>query len=474
MSKLYVFAIGGTGSRVLRSLTMLMAAGVEINAEIVPVIIDPDLSNADLTRTETLMNNYRSIRSKLTFTNGNPNRFFCTELGRIIPGDLLQMKRVQNVTFEQFLGLASMSPQNAALARMLFSDKNLASTMDVGFKGNPNIGSVALNQIAQTDEFVQFANSFQRGDSVFVINSIFGGTGASGFPLLVKLLRTNTNMPNANNINNARIGALTVLPYFQVNQNGNSEIDSSTFIGKAKSALAYYENNLVGNKSVDEIYYLADDGGAMYNNSEGGYTQKNDAHLIELFGATAIINFAKGAKGGISSTPTRQTVNYEFGIKDTSGGGVTFKQLPPKMVKSLYEPMVQLRLMAACLLDKKDIFLDVNAFDANKNFDKLFGSVYADTVCYLLGGYMEWLREMKDNNLALDLFNVDASNKPFDTVTDIKPSKFMGTINRDYKLIAERLNTAIKNCKSNSSEDRFVEMYWRATKELVDKKLKLR
>lgn len=29
MSKLYVFAIGGSGSRVLRSLTMLLAAGVK-------------------------------------------------------------------------------------------------------------------------------------------------------------------------------------------------------------------------------------------------------------------------------------------------------------------------------------------------------------------------------------------------------------------------------------------------------------
>ena len=59
MSKLYVFAIGGTGSRVLRSLTMLAASGADIQAtEIAPVIIDPDVSNADLTRAVTLMNRY--------------------------------------------------------------------------------------------------------------------------------------------------------------------------------------------------------------------------------------------------------------------------------------------------------------------------------------------------------------------------------------------------------------------------------
>ena len=63
MSKCYVFAIGGTGSRVLRALTMLLAGNVKINTEeIVPIIIDPDVSNADLTRAVKLMDCYNSIK----------------------------------------------------------------------------------------------------------------------------------------------------------------------------------------------------------------------------------------------------------------------------------------------------------------------------------------------------------------------------------------------------------------------------
>ncbi len=69
MAKLYVFGIGGTGARVLRSFTMMMAAGVNMGADkIVPIIIDPDASNADLTRTVALMNIYRAIHSSLSFT----------------------------------------------------------------------------------------------------------------------------------------------------------------------------------------------------------------------------------------------------------------------------------------------------------------------------------------------------------------------------------------------------------------------
>ena len=48
---LYIFAIGGSGSRVLRSLTMLLASGIETNNNIIPIIIDPDTSNGDLDRT---------------------------------------------------------------------------------------------------------------------------------------------------------------------------------------------------------------------------------------------------------------------------------------------------------------------------------------------------------------------------------------------------------------------------------------
>ena len=73
MSRLYVFAIGGSGSRVLRSLTMLLANGVNTRSEIVPMIIDPDYSNGDLVRTVDLMRLYEQIHSQLSFTNSTSN-----------------------------------------------------------------------------------------------------------------------------------------------------------------------------------------------------------------------------------------------------------------------------------------------------------------------------------------------------------------------------------------------------------------
>ena len=101
MPKLYVFAIGGTGSRVLRSLTMLSAAGVDIQAnEIVPVIIDPDVSNADLTRTVTLMNRYKTIRKGIDFHDKNETSFFRTEISETVQNYTLHIKDTEDKRFD--------------------------------------------------------------------------------------------------------------------------------------------------------------------------------------------------------------------------------------------------------------------------------------------------------------------------------------------------------------------------------------
>ena len=64
MSKLYIFGIGGTGARVLKSLTMLLAAGVECGVDtIVPIIIDRDMSNKDLSRTKLLIEDYIEVNN---------------------------------------------------------------------------------------------------------------------------------------------------------------------------------------------------------------------------------------------------------------------------------------------------------------------------------------------------------------------------------------------------------------------------
>lgn len=155
---LYIFAIGGSGSRVLRSLTMLLAAGAQTDSNIIPIIIDPDASNGDLDRTVCGLRQYEEVRGELSFNNTFENRFFSTVITSLNNDGnyLLPLVGTTGINYDRYLALSGMSQENQAFAKMLFSNKNLSSTMDVGFKGNPNIGSIVLNQFTQSADFKNF------------------------------------------------------------------------------------------------------------------------------------------------------------------------------------------------------------------------------------------------------------------------------------------------------------------------------
>lgn len=462
MAKLYVFGIGGTGARVLRSFTMMMAAGVNIGAdEIVPIIIDPDASNADLTRTVALMNNYRAIHSELSFTEKNESQFFRRELSQILVNYTLRINDTDDKTFQQFIDLPSMEKSSQAMMRMLFSEKNLASSMDVGFKGNPNIGSIVLNQIVDSNDFQDFANNYESGDKIFIISSIFGGTGASGFPLLLKTLRKGTSFPNNDLINKAEIGAITILPYFKLKNDDESEIDSSTFISKTKSALAYYENNISKNGSIDALYFLADNVTNTYENHEGGSAQQNDAHLIEFLAATAIVDFSNKAHPNTS--------NKELGLKEVAGGSITFDSFYDKQKKMLFAPLTEFLMMANCL-NYKMSYYSSNDFNANNdNFNGLYSSAFMSELQTITSLFIEWLGEMKRNKRSLDLFNLNAKDKPFEIVTGCKPKKIVSLMS-DYDLVTGRLNSAVKKCQSKEDYDKFLEMFYIGMSRLFNEK----
>ncbi len=124
--------------------------------------------------------------------------------------------------------------------------------MDIGFVGNPNIGSVVLNQFKDSEEFKEFASNFNDDDRVFIISSIFGGTGAAGFPTVLKNIRdamNNNNIDGKGFLQNAKIGAVTVLPYFNIEKESeNSPIQKSDFIGKTKSSIVLLQRQCHGKR----------------------------------------------------------------------------------------------------------------------------------------------------------------------------------------------------------------------------------
>lgn len=323
MAKLYLFAIGGTGTRVLKSLTMLLASGMAANTEeIVPIVIDTDINNGDLEQFRRISSDYIKVHNTLFSNTSNTelkNHFFRTKLST--PREL-NVSGLDYGTLGDMLDYSGMTAsghrETKFLVDLLFNQTDLTMKLENGFLGNPNIGSIVLHHIVNSKAFKDFTLDFHEGDRIFIINSIFGGTGAAGLPLLLKIFRESTSeLNNIGLINSSIIGAVTVLPYFEVDvekfQNKESAINSDTFVSKAKAALSYYEKH-IGNL-INCLYYIGDTQKSNYENFQGGTQQKNPGNLIEIAAAKAIIDF-------LDYEPQAKTIRelskysryFEFGI----------------------------------------------------------------------------------------------------------------------------------------------------------------
>ena len=279
MNNLYVFAIGGSGERVMRSLIMLLASGVKLNANsVTPVFVDNDKNSAALTRCENLIKFYNN-----SLNSGRPGigtlcqelpagqrpSFFGTKINEPV---LLNIAGNTIGNLEQIIG--SLSKDNAIEKlileerNLLFSQDDLEMPLTVGFVGNPNIGSVVLNSLSFRDPaFQTILQNASTGDGVIVVGSLFGGTGAAGFPLIVNSFMSNDK-------NRPTVGGVAVLPYFDFESKDahapneaiintqKYDVNSDSFSTKTRAALMYYDDYM--SRQMDYLYYVGDDSRAHY------------------------------------------------------------------------------------------------------------------------------------------------------------------------------------------------------------------
>jgi hypothetical protein len=437
MAKIYVFGIGGTGSRVLKSLTMLLASGVECPLEIVPIIIDHDIQNGDYEKASNLIRKYVSINQNM----GSPDcKFFKTKMslvGQTVPNNgllCLTWSRT-NALFNDFIGYNTLDENNKALVDMLFSRETLEMDMSHGFQGNPNMGCVVQNQFEGNPIFTAFANQFQEGDRIFIISSIFGGTGSSGFPLLRKLLHQNRNNDNGNwtPIKNAPIGAISVLPYYNVaaaDKGDNSTVNAQEWNDKAKAALSYYQTE---NDHLDALYYIADPNPTTYKHFKGGANQTDSAHIVEMASALSIIDFANRQNFDIQNDGERHATTYkEFGIKDNQNN---FSMFYSKTRNTIEEPLSRFLLFAkymgynainsnndqnnakitnitAAKASGRDNHYDagiVQPYASQNGFDAAFRSNQLGALDDIMKEYVNWLIEMAAQKHCFSPFKLEIS-----------------------------------------------------------------
>lgn len=378
----------------MKSITMLLAAGMDAKGyTIVPVLIDPHMDLEEKRNLQTLIGEYETVYNNVILSDGkrlNPiPGFFGTDIA-----DLAKLNGQQNDisepiaekrSFGQYLNVGNLNSEdvNKYLVQTMFSQSNLDNDLSVGFKGSPNVGTVVLGEMIKgADWFQAFCNACQKGDRIFIISSIFGGTGASGYPLLEKKVRNSTDHPN---VKDAIMGAVSVLPYFSLEDPSttDSDIDSANFLTKTKSALAYYEQSVMS----DYIYYVGEQGmKTTYANDEK--KQEDKAHFVELVAATALFDFLSKTDKPDKTQALSRAIKEDVESLSVSSLGDAYNNV----VKAVADMMMLSRLV---------YFLpNENQFPLSKNrgFDEDF---YTDKsfVCLrnFLARFSEWYQELAEN-----------------------------------------------------------------------------
>ena len=470
MSTLYLFGIGGTGSRVIRSLAMLLASGVDCGNfdTIVPVIIDPDEHNGDMERTIRLLETYEKVHAKLDFGQNSKSGFFKVDLQKVVSNYRLPIANVSNKKFSDFIDYSNLSTSNKALIDFLFSEDNLNSSLQVGFKGNPNMGSIVLNDFGN-GSLRNVLSNFQQGDRIFIISSIFGGTGAAGFPLLLSTLRQ-AEAPayaNAAFIANAPIGAITVLPYFGLESTDDNKVQMESFVSKAKAALSYYENSL----DVNALYYITDDLVSTYDYHEGDKNQINKAHFVEFASALAIIDFLTDSE----IAQGQPCVYKEFAVQNDKDP-LYLSHLSPKTLNIAGSNLMQLFFF--------EEFYDNNIHKSLRQAwakgiidETVIKADFYQSLDNFLQQYKHWQDEMGRNKRSFEPFNLEGAKKDMLRAVNIYEPKKAGALTKIFHLdltgyyaLADQMDiVSAKLTQKMNDEDYFMSVFYQATEQLIKK-----
>lgn len=405
MKKVFVFCIGGTGIRVMKSITMLMASGMKTNGyTVVPVILDPHLDLEEKKNLHTLIGNYQEIYNKTT------NKGSLNHLEGFFNSDIVTINELNNQLndtqqaagskekFRTYIGEANLATDdiNNYFVQSLFSTKNLDSPLSVGFKGNPNVGTVVLGEMIEgADWFKAFKQHCEKDDRIFIISSIFGGTGASGFPLLEKKIKGTDSQPA---LKNAIMGAVTVLPYYGLKDPSTtgSDIDSANFYTKTKAALAYYENTILS----DYLYYAGETSLLqVYENDEK--KQDDKAHFIELVAASALFDFLKRERPETQQFLTRAIEDAKISLDLVSMGSG---------YKEIIKCVADYKLLGALIniLPKETYFPLIK----NRGFnDEFYKDAAFQALMRFTSIYDRWYQELSTNKRAFAPLFISNLNK---------------------------------------------------------------
>ena len=355
----YAIGIGGTGAKCLEALIHLSAAGMMPDGELYLLFVDPDTANGSLDNAQRTLRTYLDCKDAVDLSDTSLFKTKISSAERTVWTPFKDRAEQSLGQFFRYKSLnAAVNENHNAIARLfdvLYSKQERETTLEIGFRGRPSIGSAVMAKTVNLGEAEPWRTFRQRIDNdtkpkIFLAGSIFGGTGAAGFPTIARLISNELSEINAQE--QATLGGALVLPYFHFDSQDSDELqaESEAFLMNTQAALQYY---YLWNRTNDykAVYLVGSETQTKVDHCLGGQRQRNAPHFIELYAALAAIHFFKDFKAEESTqyfvTARREENTIQWSdLPDGGSSGTTMLKLG-NMVRfaysylSVYQPMLK-------------------------------------------------------------------------------------------------------------------------------------
>lgn len=301
MSRNYLIGVGGSGSKCVEAALHLCAAGLgpTSSSDLWLGMVDADEDNGNVDRTTRVLGLYKELREMLAGPkpSGLLKHNVLTAAGQPTWSPVPKGKHNLFDVFEHNL----MQPDTALLMDCLYTTQSEQKlVLHGGFRGRPSIGAAVV--LAQTLNASPFWKDIQdaivaagEGEEVrlFLVGSVFGGTGAAALPSLTRKLRQLVKQSRLTN--RVKIGAALMLPYFRFSppsDPGAFAARSDAFLMQAQGALRYYHALFRDDPIFDSFFVIGwPELAALPTTAPDSLDQCNPPLLPEMLASLAALRF---------------------------------------------------------------------------------------------------------------------------------------------------------------------------------------
>jgi hypothetical protein len=326
MAQVFIIGIGGTGMRCIEAFTHLCAMGMFDNTDVHLLALDTDKDNGNFTRLKNLKEAYLKTKGVNKSHSALADTFFSANLHYYqFSPDYSKLSTFS--ALYKYGDTKYSNPETAAIAELLFTGNARDFDLKHGYRAQTHLGSllmyhsiiddVKVNGIKQGNlgDFIQHLIDASQGGKprVFILGSVFGGTGASSIPIIPKAIKKAAEqISDATDIEkNAYFGATLLTSYFSFPLPSDSEkakqkviATSDKFALNSQAAMMFYEADETVKKTYQKFYMMGTENIDWQPSKikdktiTGGQEQENDSHYIELLAAFAAWHFFNSAEQG--------------------------------------------------------------------------------------------------------------------------------------------------------------------------------